>query len=98
MRTREETITSMCYTYRHDYGLRKGEGEPPWTAGMTEQDAKMLWNTMAQIYDNDIAPFVEEYRKLTSGESVQIPKNHEQAALMLRIAQMFLEQNDLSNS
>ena len=52
-------IHSMCLTYRHDYGLRKVKGDPPWTAGMTEEDAKMLYKTMEQIYNNDIEPFME---------------------------------------
>jgi hypothetical protein len=34
----------MCYTYRHDYGLRKEHGEPNWTSGMTEQDDMENWN------------------------------------------------------
>jgi hypothetical protein len=42
MKTKEQIITDMCYTYRHDYGLRKENSEPNWTSGMTEQDAKML--------------------------------------------------------
>ena len=52
-------IHSMCLTYRHDYGLRKVKGDPPWTAGMTEEDAKMRYKTMEQIYNNDIEPFME---------------------------------------
>ncbi len=58
-KNKNEIIHSMCMTYRHDYGLRKTEGDPPWTAGMTEQDAKMLYKTMEQIYNNDIEPFME---------------------------------------
>lgn len=49
----------MCMTYRHDYGLRKEIGDPPWTAGMTEDDAKMLYKTMEQIYENNIAPLLK---------------------------------------
>ena len=50
----------MCYTHRHDYGLIK-EADPggyhfPWTSGMTEDERLYLWNCMAQIFDNDIAP------------------------------------------
>ena len=56
---KEAIIHSMCLTYRHDYGLRKVKGDPPWTAGMTEEDAKMLYKTMEQIYNNDIEPFME---------------------------------------
>jgi hypothetical protein len=59
MKTKEEIITSMCYTYRHDYGLRKDSGEPSWTSGMTEQDAIMLYKTMEQLYNNDIEPHME---------------------------------------
>ena len=55
MKPPAEIIHSMCMTYRHDYGLRKVEGDPSWTSGMTEQDAKMLYKTMEQIYNNDIA-------------------------------------------
>lgn len=63
MKTREQIITSMCYTYRHDYGLIK-EPDPggytfPGIAGMTETERKALWMTMAQIFDNDIAPHMD---------------------------------------
>ncbi len=54
--TREQIITDMCYTYRHDYGLDRQIEDPPWLAGMTEPERKGLWETMAQIYDNNIAP------------------------------------------
>jgi hypothetical protein len=60
MNEREKTIHDMCMTYRHDYGLRKEPGEPPWTAGMTEEDAKMLYKTMEKIYTNNIEPHLKE--------------------------------------
>lgn len=56
MKTREQIITDMCMTYRHDYGLNRTPEDPPWVAGMTPEERKGLWNTMAQIYDNNIAP------------------------------------------
>jgi len=56
---REEIIISMCYTYRHDYGLNRDPTDPPWCAGMTPTERIGLYNTMAQIYDNNIAPLVE---------------------------------------
>lgn len=70
MKTREEIITSMCYTYRHDFGLRKPEktlgdlinntkAADMLASGITENEAKALWNQMAQIFDNDIAPHME---------------------------------------
>ncbi len=61
MRTREQIITSMCYTYRHDYGLTITEDVRMYTlnSGVTETERKAIWNTMAQIFDNDIAPYME---------------------------------------
>jgi hypothetical protein len=64
MKSKEQIIHDMCMTYRHDYGLRKETTDPSWTAGMTEQDAKMLYKTMEQIYNNDIAPVIEHYKGL----------------------------------
>jgi hypothetical protein len=63
MKTRETIITSMCYTMRHDYGLIK-EADPggysfPLETGMTETERRALWNQMAQLFDNDIAPHME---------------------------------------
>lgn len=63
MKTREEIITSMCYTCRHDYGLLKEEDPGGYTfpgiAGMTREEQQSLWQQMAQIFDNDIAPHME---------------------------------------
>ena len=63
MKTREQIITSMCYTWRHDYGLTKHEDPGgynfPGIAGMTENERQSLWRQMAQIFDNDIAPHME---------------------------------------
>jgi hypothetical protein len=57
--TREQIITLMCYTMRHDYGLSKDQQAFPFTAGMTEEERKSLWYEMAQLYDNCIAPYME---------------------------------------
>ena len=63
MKNKEQIIHDMCMTYRHDYGLRKNDNEPNWTAGMTEQDAKMLYKTMEQIYTNNIEPIIDHYKE-----------------------------------
>jgi hypothetical protein len=60
--TREQIITSMCYTYRHDYGLDRKETDPSWVAGMTQPERESLWRTMAQIFDNDIGPHVKSWK------------------------------------
>jgi len=59
MKSREEIISDMCYTYRQDYGLDKDPTGPPWLSGMTPDERKGLYNTMAQIFDNNIAPVME---------------------------------------
>jgi hypothetical protein len=60
MKTREEIITGMCYTYRHDYGLLKNDEDVmQMTSGVTKSQQEFIWNTMAQIFDNDIAPYME---------------------------------------
>lgn len=56
---REKIIHDMCMTYRHDYGLDRLPDDPPWCAGMTPDERKGLYNTMAQIFDNNIAPLLE---------------------------------------
>ncbi len=56
---RDQIITEMCYTYRHDYGLKRSDDDPPWIAGMTDTERKGLWKTMAQIFDNSIVPYME---------------------------------------
>lgn len=62
MKSREEIITSMCYTYRHDYGLEKQVGTgfaDIISSGTTEQERRWIWSVMAQIFDNDILPYME---------------------------------------
>ena len=58
MKTREEIIYSMCLTKRHDFGLDRHPGDVL-TSGMTETERTALWNEMAQIFDNDILPWME---------------------------------------
>ena len=62
MKTREEIISSMCYTYRHDYGLEKQVGTgfaDIISSGTTEQERQWIWAIMEQIFDNDIVPNME---------------------------------------
>ena len=63
--TREETITNMCYTTRHDYGLDRS-ADSALSSGMTELERVALWNQMAQIYDNIFSPILDS---LTNGSS-----------------------------
>jgi hypothetical protein len=93
MRTREEIINSMCYTWRHDFGLDKHPEALPLEAGMTTLERQHLWNSMAQIFDNDISPLLDESNDIQNGTRVVIPKNHEQAEAMLAAAEFFLGSN-----
>jgi len=56
MKTRDEIITSMCYTSRHDYGLEPDDS--PISSGMTKSEREVLWRHMAQLFDNDISPYM----------------------------------------
>jgi len=57
-RTREDIITSMCFTWRHDYGLDRDSAEG-FLSGTTKKEREDLWRQMAQIFDNDIAPHMD---------------------------------------
>ena len=62
MKTREDIIIGMCMTTRHDFGLVRNTGESgpyPFPSGMTDQEKESLYRQMAQIFDNDIAPYME---------------------------------------
>ena len=63
MKSKEEIITDMCYTYRHDYGLDKDPNSPSWCAGMTPDERRGLYNTMSQIYENNIEPLLKHYKE-----------------------------------
>lgn len=62
MKTREEIITSMCYTWRHDFGLDKDEHDGPGgliSCGLTQRERELLVKEMTQLFDNDILPYME---------------------------------------
>ena len=92
MKTREEIINDMCMTYRHDYGLDKLPGDPPWTAGMTPEERKGLYATMSQIYEHNVAPLLEKYKDLQDGNSVVIPRDKEHAEALVKMGMFYLDQ------
>ena len=62
MKTREEIITDMCYTWRHDYGVDRQEHDGPGgliTMGLTTAQREILRQKMEQIFDNAIVPNME---------------------------------------
>ena len=59
MKTREQIIESMCYTYRHDFGIDRIETAGFISSGMTEDERRWLRSVMSQIFDNDILPYME---------------------------------------
>lgn len=95
MKTREEIINSMCMTFRHDYGLRISEDDRMYTlmSGMTEREAQALFNTMAQIFDNDIAPLIENAMNYEAGTHIPMPANAEYARGMILVAENYLKHN-----
>ena len=74
--TREQIIHNMCMTYRHDYGLTISEDDKMYTlnSGVTELERKYIWQQMTQIFDNDIAPYMDfknEVQKETNSNRSQ---------------------------
>lgn len=74
--TREQIINNMCYTYRHDYGLTISDDDKMYTlnSGVTELERKYIWQQMTQIFDNDIAPYMDfknEVQKETNSNRSQ---------------------------
>lgn len=71
MKTREEVILSMCYTYRHDYGLTRASGDVI-SSGINQSEREYIYDRMAQIFDNDIAPYMDFKRPSYSAHSCDI--------------------------
>ena len=90
---REQIINNMCLTFRHDYGLVISEDDRMYTlmSGMTEREREALYRDMAQIFDHNFAPALEEYRKVNEGEAITIPKSVEHAKAMMGVAQWYLD-------
>jgi hypothetical protein len=59
MKSKEELITSMCYTARHDYGLEETDSD------LLLYSRTELRNKMECIYDACVAPYIEEPSKET---------------------------------
>lgn len=58
-KSREEIINSMCLTWDHSYMMpEQVEVFPGSVLGLTVEQKKNLWNRMAQLFDNDIAPYM----------------------------------------
>ena len=95
MKTREEIINNMCMTFRHDYGLEISEDDRMYTlmSGMTKREREDLYKTMAQIFDNDIAPLLETASNYEAGTHIPIPVNAEYAKGMILIAENYLKHN-----
>ena len=82
-------------TFRHDYGLRISEDDRMYTlmSGMTEREAQELFNTMAQIFDNDIAPLIQNAMNYEAGTHIPMPANAEYARGMILVAENYLKHN-----
>lgn len=93
MKNREEIINNMCMTFRHDYGLVISEDDRMYTlmSGMTERERTELFNTMAQIFDNDIAPLLEDGNRIKEGTHIPVPANTDQAKGMILVAENYLK-------
>jgi hypothetical protein len=96
MRTKEQIITDMCYTWRHDYGLDKLPNDMfagLITSGMTAEEREFLYSQMAQLYEHHIESIHKELTDLQQGNTVILPQNKEHAVNMMRVAQHYLNSN-----
>ena len=59
--TKESVITNMCLTFNHAYCLpaKSAEDANPLNCALTQQEKDFLWRQMAQIFTNDVEPFME---------------------------------------
>lgn len=93
MPNREQIITGMCYTWRHDFGLDRNPDSVFPTSGVTPQERDALRRDMSQLYDHHVHPIVHELEQLQKGHTVVLPQSREHAESMLRVAQFYLDQN-----
>lgn len=63
LKTREQIITGMCMTWRHDFGLVKDSEDDPISSGMTLSERKHLIDQMSQLFDNSIKPYMKHKKK-----------------------------------
>lgn len=55
-KSREEIINSMCLTWDHAFLAPEQVILTNVKFGLTPEEKQNLWNRMAQLFDNDIAP------------------------------------------
>jgi hypothetical protein len=67
MKTREDIITGMCYTVRHDYGLDRLPNSVL-SSGLTSEERRALWHQMAQLFDNNIEPYMNFREEEVAGD------------------------------
>lgn len=97
-RTREEMITGMCLTFRHDFGLLITEEDRMYSLspGMTKSEQDSLWNSMAQVFDNIICSCMsfDHDNEITRGEKVPIPASKDHANAMILVAEHYLKSRE----
>ncbi len=96
MKNKEQIITDMCYTWRHDYGLDKHPNDMfvgLITSGMTKEEREFLYNQMAQLYEHHIESIHKELTDLQQGNKVILPQDKEHAMNMMQVAQFYLDNN-----
>ncbi len=80
-------------TFRHDYGLIISEDDRMYslTSGMTQREREALYRDMSQIFDNDIAPLIENAKRYEEGTHIPIPTSVEYAKGMILVAENYLK-------
>lgn len=68
-----EFIDSMCMTWRHDFGLVRGDATHAgyYGIGMTEAEREGLRNSMRQIWEHCIEPFAIRHKRAARHGALQ---------------------------
>jgi hypothetical protein len=99
MKTREQIVADMCMTWRHDFGLTRGEpGSDDFAqsimSGMTRDERQELYNHMNQVFEHCFKDLYQELAALKNGRSVLVPTSKPQAMEMLKVATYFLDNSE----
>jgi hypothetical protein len=88
MKTKEQIIADMCFTFNHGYGLPAIDDSKAFF-GMTQKEKDHICTIMNQLF-NCVAPIYDELADLKEGRTIQIPVDIEHATNMIQVANFYI--------
>ena len=95
MKTREEFINSMCLTWDHSFLAPRQEVFEGFTFGLTDEQKQHIWNNMSQVYDNDVAPFINQHKSIID-TTINISESINNAFKSITLLYFFYTLSDFS--